>query len=104
MTNQPGSFENFGRKIDETVSKAAPRVEEELKKIIAFLNDEVVPKVRENSSKGLRVAADQLSRLAEHLDRTTGDRTTRDRTTGDPASESRQNPADPNPENQGQSR
>lgn len=75
MSNQPGiGFENFGRKIDDTVNKALPRVEEELKKIIAYLNDEVVPKVRENSTKGLRVAAEQLSRLAEHLERTTGDR------------------------------
>ena len=91
MANQPGSgFENFGRKVDETVSKAVPRIEEDLKKVIAFLNDEVVPKVRENSSKGLRVAAEQLSRLAEHLDRATGDRTT-----GDRASGTRQNPPDP---------
>jgi hypothetical protein len=70
MTNQPGSFENFGRKVDETVNKAIPRVEEELKRIIAYLNDEVVPRVREDSSKGLRVAAEQLTKLAEHLDRT----------------------------------
>ena len=75
MSNQPGSgFENFGRKIDETVNKAVPRVEEELKNVIAYLNDEVVPRVRENSSKGLRVAAEQLTRLAEHLDRTTAAR------------------------------
>jgi len=73
MTNQSGhGFENFGRKIDETVNKAAPRVEEELKKVIAYLNDEVVPGVRENSSKALRIAADQLTKLAEHLDRTSG--------------------------------
>ena len=86
MTNQSGrGFENFGRKIDETVNKAAPRVEEELRKIITFLNDEVVPKVRENSSKGLRVAADQLTRLAEHLDRSSGER----------APGPRQNPPDP---------
>ena len=72
MSNQPGSgFENFGRKIDETVNRAVPRVEEELKKVITYLNDEVVPTVRENSSKGLRIAADQLTRLAEHLDRST---------------------------------
>ena len=70
MTDQPGSgFENLGRKVDETVSKAIPRVEEELKKIISYLNDEVVPRVREDSSKGLRVAAEQLTKLAEHLDR-----------------------------------
>jgi hypothetical protein len=70
MSSPPGSgFEDFGRKIDETVNKAVPRVEEELKKVITYLNDEVVPRVRENSSKGLRVAADQLTKLAEHLDR-----------------------------------
>lgn len=72
MSSQPGSgFENFGRKIDETINKAAPRVEEELKKVITYLNDEVVPTVRQNSSKGLRIAAEQLTRLAEHLDRST---------------------------------
>jgi hypothetical protein len=70
MSNQPGSgFEDFGRKVDETLNKAVPRAEEELKRVIAYLNEEVVPKVRENSSKGLRVAADQLTKLAEHLDR-----------------------------------
>ena len=71
MSYQPGSgFEDFGCKIDETVNKAVPRVEDELKRVIDYLNDEVVPRVRENSSKGLRVAADQLTKLAEHLDRT----------------------------------
>jgi hypothetical protein len=80
MSNQPGSgFEDFGRKVDETLNKAVPRAEEELKRVIAYLNEEVVPKVRENSSKGLRVAADQLTKLAEHLDR----------------SSPRQNPQDP---------
>ena len=70
MSDQPGSgFENFGRKIDETLNNAAPRVEDELRRVITYLNDEVVPRVRENSSKGLRIAADQLTRLAEHLDR-----------------------------------
>ena len=93
MTDQPGKgfprsgFEDFGRKVDETVSKAVPRVEEEVKKIIAFLNDEVVPKARENSSKGLRVAAEQLTRLAEHLDRASG---------------AQQNPPRQNPSNPGQ--
>ena len=101
MSNQPGSFENFGRKIDESFSKAAPRVEDELKKIIAFLNDEVVPKVRENSSKGLRVAAEQLSRLAEHLDRSSGSRGTGERGSG--TNPPGPNPQSTNPGNQGQS-
>ncbi len=89
MNNQPGTgFEDFGRKIDETLNKAVPRAEDELKRVIAYLNDEVVPKVRENSSKGLRIAADQLTKLAEHLDR----------------SSSRADSARQNPEDSGQNK
>ncbi len=62
-------FEEFGRKIDERFAEGVPRVEEEVKKVIAYLNDEVVPQVRQNSSQALRVAAEHLSRLAEHLDK-----------------------------------
>jgi len=62
-------FEQFGRKIDARVGEALPRVEEEVKKVIAYLNDEVVPQVRQNSSQALKVAAEHLQRLAEHLDK-----------------------------------
>jgi hypothetical protein len=62
-------FEEFGRKIDERFAEGVPRVEEELKKVIAYLNDEVVPQVRQESSQALRVAAERLSRLAERLDK-----------------------------------
>lgn len=65
---------NFGRKVEEKFNEAKPRVEEEVKKVIAYLNDEVVPGVRENSSKALRVAAEQLAKLADHLDRNKGGR------------------------------
>lgn len=72
MTNQPGSgFEDFGRKVDETLNKAVPRVEEDLKRVIAYLNDEVVPSVRQNSSKALRVASQELIKLAELIERRT---------------------------------
>jgi hypothetical protein len=73
MVQDPASsktrFEEFGRKIDERFAEGVPHVEEELKKVIAYLNDEVVPQVRQNSSQALRVAAEQLSRLAERLDK-----------------------------------
>jgi hypothetical protein len=62
-------FEDFGRKVDEHVGNIAPRVEEEVRKVIAYLNDEVVPKVRQNSSEALRIAADQLRKLADHMER-----------------------------------
>jgi bisphosphoglycerate-dependent phosphoglycerate mutase len=44
-------------------------VEEEVRKVIAYLNDEVVPKVRQNSSEAIRSAADQLRKLADHLEK-----------------------------------
>ena len=73
MAQDPGSaksrFEQFGRKIDERVGDAIPRVEEEVKKVITYLNDEVVPQVRRSSSEALRTASEHLNRLAEHLDR-----------------------------------
>jgi hypothetical protein len=62
------SFEEFGRKVDETVNRNRPHVEEEVKKVITYLNDEVVPGIRGNSSKALRIAADQLAKLADHLE------------------------------------
>jgi hypothetical protein len=62
-------FEEFGRKLDQHVSDTLPRIEEEVKKVISYLNDEVVPQVRQNSSQALRIAAEHLARLAEHLDK-----------------------------------
>ena len=61
-------FENFGKKVDERLNQVKPRVEEELKKLIDYLNDQVVPQLRQGSSDGLRAAADRLHKLAEQLD------------------------------------
>lgn len=67
--NRTGSrFESFGRRVDQSLGTAIPRVEEELKKVIAYLNDEVVPHIRQDSSQALRAAAEQLRKLAERLD------------------------------------
>jgi hypothetical protein len=71
MNDQRGrGFEEFGRKVDEKFTQAMPRLEEEVKKVIAYLNEEVVPEVRQNSLKALRTASDQLSRLADKWERT----------------------------------
>jgi hypothetical protein len=61
-------FENFGKKVDERFNQALPRVEEEVKKVIAYLNDQVVPQLRQDSSQALHSAADRLRKLAEQLD------------------------------------
>lgn len=68
----PGRFEQFGRRVDEHLGGCSDRIEDDVKRVITFLNDKVVPEVRENSSKALRVAAEQLDRLADALDRRGG--------------------------------
>ncbi len=74
MVQQPindkgsGRFEDFGKKVDERLNQAMPRVEEELKKVIAYLNDQVVPQLRQDSAQALHSAADQLRKLAQQLD------------------------------------
>jgi len=66
---------DFNRKVEETgarvgkkVSDAAERLEKESADLIAYLNREVVPAVREQSSKALRVAAERLRQLADFMD------------------------------------
>lgn len=75
MANQTReSLRNFGRKVEEKLTETMPRVEEEVRRVVAYLNDEVVPGVRENSSKALRTASEQLAKLADQLDRNKGGR------------------------------
>lgn len=50
-------FESAGRRMDE-----------EIEKLITYLNDEVVPSVRKHSTKGMRIAADKLTALADYMD------------------------------------
>jgi F0F1-type ATP synthase membrane subunit b/b' len=59
---------DFGRKLNERIDDAATRLEQESDRVITYLNDEVVPAIRQGSSKALRVAADRLQRLAEYMD------------------------------------
>ena len=53
---------------NEKMQDAADRTESEVRRMIRYLNDEVVPDVRKQSSTALRAAADQLHALAKNLD------------------------------------
>jgi len=68
------SVRDFGQKVEDKFNEARPRVEQELNRVIAYLNDQVVPEVRQGSSRALRAAATQLAKLAEHLDSSAGGR------------------------------
>ena len=64
-----GRMEDFGRKIDEQIQNGIPQVEAEVRRVIAYLNDEVVPQVRRNSSEALKIASVQLAKLADAIDK-----------------------------------
>jgi hypothetical protein len=66
--NTKKRMEDTGRRIGRTLGEAERRVQEELQQVIDYLDKEVVPTVREQSSRGLRTAAEKLSKLADLMD------------------------------------
>jgi glutamyl-tRNA reductase len=66
---------DFNRKVEEasarinkSVAEVAATVEKETAELIAHLNDEVVPAVRQHSTKALRIAAEKLAKLADYME------------------------------------
>jgi hypothetical protein len=75
---------DFNRKVDEakarvskTVAETAERLEKDSAELIDYLNREVVPAVRDQSTKALRVAAEKLHKLADYMDEVRNDPTTK---------------------------
>ncbi len=52
----------------DTIRSMSQELETEAARLIAYLNDKVVPQVRRSSSVALRVAADRLRSMAEQLE------------------------------------
>lgn len=66
---------DFNRKVEEasarinkSVADAATTVEKEAAELIAYLNEEVLPSVRQHSTKALRIAAEKLGHLADYME------------------------------------
>jgi glutamyl-tRNA reductase len=66
---------DFNRKVEEasarinkSVAEVAATVEKETAELIAHLNDEVVPAVRQHSTKALRMASEKLAQLADYME------------------------------------
>lgn len=57
-----------GRSWEERLNEAGERFEEELRRVVRYIDEQVVPEVRRNGSSALRSAAAQLQKLAEHMD------------------------------------
>jgi hypothetical protein len=62
------STEEPKRPWEQQLRDAATHMEADLKNVVKYINDEVVPGVRRNSSEALRAAAAELHRLASRMD------------------------------------
>ncbi len=67
-TNDRRPFQTAGERLDNILGDASKQVEQQTQALIDYINDEVVPLIRENSSKGLHVAADKLKEFATYMD------------------------------------
>lgn len=61
-------FETAGQRLDDLLGDASTRIEEETQQLIKYINDELVPAIRQHSSDALRIASDKLSQAAQHMD------------------------------------
>src|SRR5260370_39297472 len=52
---------------EQQLRDAAAHLETELKNVVKYINDEVVPEVRRNGSEALRAAAAELHRLVQGM-------------------------------------
>jgi hypothetical protein len=53
---------------NQDIHAAVDRVERELQSFVQYLNDEVVPTVRQESTRALRTASNKLAKLADYLE------------------------------------
>jgi hypothetical protein len=63
------NVEDASARVSKSVAEAAERIEKEIPKFIKYLNEEVVPAVRQHSTKALRVASEKLSEFADYMEK-----------------------------------
>lgn len=62
--------------LEQRLHDAARRAEDELRRFVSYLDEEVVPEVRRNSSTALRAAAVRLQKLADSMEEARNDKNT----------------------------
>jgi hypothetical protein len=66
---------DFNRKVEEasarlnqSINEMATTLEKETAELVDYVNREVVPAVRQHSTKALRIAAEKLAQLADYME------------------------------------
>ena len=62
------SMEEFGAKVGRTIGEATNKIDRESEKLISYVNSQVVPAIRGESTTALRKAAEKLHEFANYLD------------------------------------
>jgi histidinol dehydrogenase len=60
--------DNNQKPLSEQLKEVGTNIEQELKRAIQIIEEQVVPEVREKGSTALRDVSQRLSKLAEHLE------------------------------------
>jgi hypothetical protein len=68
MSNFNRKVEQASARVGQTVAETTERLEQESAEFIKYLNDELVPAVRQHSTKALRVASEKLTQLADYME------------------------------------
>ena len=68
MTDFNRKVEDASARVGQSINDAAARLEREIPEFIKYLNDEVVPAVRGQSTKALRVASQKLAEFADYME------------------------------------
>ena len=61
-------FTTAGAKMDDVLGDTTHRIEEETQKLLAYINDELVPAIREHSSNALRIASEKMAQAADLME------------------------------------
>lgn len=61
-------FQTAGERLDDMLGEASARIEEETQLLIQYINDELVPAIRQHSTNALRMASEKLAQAADHMD------------------------------------
>jgi len=68
MSDPNRTAEDASARFNRTVKETTERLEKEAADFLKYLNDDVVPTVRAQSTKALRVAAEKLQQLANYME------------------------------------
>jgi hypothetical protein len=61
-------FSTAGQRLDDVLGDTTKRIEEETQMLIAYINDELVPAIRDHSSKALRIASEKMKQAADMME------------------------------------